>query len=232
MPELSFTCPEDIQSMPATTCGYFCSGCNKNVVDFRNFSPEKIQDYLRSTDGPTCGLFRSDQLKSPVRSVVSTLFRIAFTAVFLFGIGLSNLAAQEMQDSTTAQLSQNGLIRLSGKVTDDLYQTLPFTKIVVTCDSATYYSVTDPDGNYCVDLPGSLTGQTISISARFVGYQEQRVVNITLKAGETVIDFTLAGMEMMLLGGVIEYYHPIIPRDPYDFGKTSVQGEDLEHRQR
>lgn len=58
---LEFECDQDFSQMPGTSCGFYCTHCKKEVVDFTKYSREYVQEYAKDKDG-FCGVFRNDQL--------------------------------------------------------------------------------------------------------------------------------------------------------------------------
>src|SRR5438045_3930171 len=75
-------CHENWNSFSPTAKGGFCASCQKEVIDFTNWTDDRIKHYFK-TSGGTCGRFRQDQLKTyedqrSRRSRVS-----AFAGIFL-----------------------------------------------------------------------------------------------------------------------------------------------------
>lgn len=56
-------CHEDWNKMTPNDNGRFCGSCSKNVVDFTNWLPEKIQAYFLQHSN-VCGRFKKSQLDS------------------------------------------------------------------------------------------------------------------------------------------------------------------------
>lgn len=89
-------CHQDWSGMQAQSNGRFCGSCEKIVVDFSDWEPEQILDYLK-TNTKTCGRFKITQLEQKVsptqdftwlqsiyKSSLSALGRIAAVVVLLF----------------------------------------------------------------------------------------------------------------------------------------------------
>ena len=58
---LTFNCPIDLDSMPCTESGKFCTKCSKNVTDFRGKSIITIED----PEEKQCGRFDIYQVENP-----------------------------------------------------------------------------------------------------------------------------------------------------------------------
>ncbi|MVO09686.1 hypothetical protein GOQ30_10995 [Flavobacterium sp. TP390] len=56
-------CSEKFDNFLQTKKGGFCTTCQKEVIDFRNWNDEAIANYFKNTTHKTCGLFAEDQLK-------------------------------------------------------------------------------------------------------------------------------------------------------------------------
>lgn len=58
---LTFNCPVDLDSMPCSDNGKFCTQCSKNVTDFRGEDVITIDD----SEGEACGRFDIYQVENP-----------------------------------------------------------------------------------------------------------------------------------------------------------------------
>ena len=230
MPVISFSCPEDITSMPKTSCGYFCSGCKKDVIDFRNFSAEKIQDYLISKQEKTCGIFNPAQLSSPAQSQISTLFRIAVAVVFFLGLNTSQLFSQETDSTIVTSSVIEKTFLIYGQVFDENSISMPYAKVYIKTQNESFYIMADIDGNYKLSLPEKLIGQSVDLCVSFIGYGQQALHFDCLEKiyFDKPINFFLKVCELM--GACLGYHIPIISKDPYEAGKTTISGEDIRHR--
>lgn len=239
--QLSFSCPENIGSHPKTATGFHCQTCAKNVVDFRNFSADEIGDYLKQNSQTTCGIFNSPQLNRPIRSEVSTLFRFAFGLVFLLGLSSTQLFGQQGQDSLIVADSVQKVpveqyrFRLMGTVYDQLGN-IPFVKVAVyDADQLIAASMTDIDGNYSIDIKCRSLDKPLKVVFNFIGYEREELTCIPKLNADVYLDARLTESAMLGFVGLIiidPEKQATIPSDPYDFGKTTIRGEDLRNRQR
>lgn len=59
--QLKFNCNQDWNAMKATSCGRFCTVCNKEVIDFTGKSGREVRSLIAQT-GDLCGRFTPGQL--------------------------------------------------------------------------------------------------------------------------------------------------------------------------
>lgn len=57
-------CSANWQDMSPSQQGKFCQECQKEVVDFTNFSTHQIQEFFQKEQGRVCGRFEKGQLDS------------------------------------------------------------------------------------------------------------------------------------------------------------------------
>jgi hypothetical protein len=93
-------CHEKWESFNPTTLGGFCSGCQKEVIDFTSWDDDQIKNYFKDHSTSTCGRFRADQLKAYHFKKIQPSFIqkfIPFSAAFSIIMLLSTkpLAAQQ-----------------------------------------------------------------------------------------------------------------------------------------
>ncbi len=232
MVHLLFNCPENIKSHPKTEKGNHCLSCNKEVIDFSNYSAEEMRNHFKKFPEKTCGTFRSKQIQSPLTAKLSSLFRFAFALVFLMGVNSQQLFSQETQDTAKVELTQTKSVVVSGQVTSN-FDPLPFVRVDLYEGETLILSVmSNTEGNYQITIPDSLAYCDLRISFRSVGYQtHDYLVNPTGRPS-TIINPELNDTEEMITGIIINTYPNLMTKDPADFGKTTITGEDLKYRQR
>src|SRR6188768_3812257 len=106
-------CHEDWNKMSQKEQGRFCDKCCKTVVDFSNKSPEEVQQILQSRlHENLCGHFRNDQLRKPIRLVISFSClknRMSAVQVFLvallFAFGTTLFSCTTHQNETVGELT-------------------------------------------------------------------------------------------------------------------------------
>jgi hypothetical protein len=107
-------CHEDWNTMSPKEQGRFCDKCCKTVVDFSDKSPEEVQQILQSRlHEKLCGRFRNDQLRKPVRLVISfSPFTTRMSAVQVFLVALLFTFGTTLFSCTTHQNERVGKITL------------------------------------------------------------------------------------------------------------------------
>lgn len=129
-PHVPNPCHEDWSQMLPEEQGRFCGVCSKMVIDFTDWEPEAISDYLmQRKEEKVCGRFGVHQLHTPVKprelnwpaligvSALSYLRKVAAVIVVVFGLSSSSCntrsqgqveAAPEMPD--TVQHAQSNIV--------------------------------------------------------------------------------------------------------------------------
>ncbi len=83
--EIKNPCPASLANMPKSENGYYCSSCDKCVIDFRDKSIDEIKSTLKPSD---CGIFLPHQLTDQKR--YTGIRRYAFgLLVFLSTLGFN-----------------------------------------------------------------------------------------------------------------------------------------------
>ncbi|MBD3638603.1 MAG: hypothetical protein HUJ25_14715 [Crocinitomicaceae bacterium] len=102
---IQYSCPEHVENMPKTDCGYFCDACQRNVFDFTGKTEVEIAQITAENPEIKCGVFDSEMVHEDPRTWVRDVFRIAFAAVFVLGFNASLLFGQTKihYDSTIVQ---------------------------------------------------------------------------------------------------------------------------------
>lgn len=232
MVHLLFNCPENIKSHPKTVKGNHCLSCNKEVFDFSNYSAEEIRNHFKKFPEKTCGTFSSKQIESPLKAKLSSLFRFAFAIVFLMGINSKQLFSQENQDTANVENTQTKSVVISGQVTSN-FEPLPFVRVDLFEGEAHILSVMcNSDGNYKITIPDSLAYTDLRLSFRSIGFETHDVLFNPFGQLTISISTELNQPHEMITGIIIIEHPDLIPKDPADFGKTTITGDDLKHRQR
>lgn len=103
--QINRPCPVYLSDRNKTENGYFCSSCNKCVVDFRGKSREEINAV--KTEG-MCGIFTADQLSSrPVMRFPKRILFSILTAASFLGFNVQPLRAQQQVISPRETTSQS-----------------------------------------------------------------------------------------------------------------------------
>jgi len=115
-------------------------------------------------------------------------------------------------------------ILVTGRVTDDGGE--PLIGANVRVESLVLGASTDREGNYSFQIPSVYLGESLQLTARFVGYSEQTRA-ITVTGGAMEEDFVLAidllDLDELVVTGVAE----ATPRKKLAFTVSQVDSEDL-----
>lgn len=232
MVHLLFNCPINIQAHPKTDTGNHCLSCNKEVIDFSNYSAEEIRSHFKKFPEKNCGTFKRKQIESPLNATLSSLFRFAFALVFLMGVNTEQLFSQENHDTTKVNIVQTNDILVSGLATSN-FEPLPFVRVQLYAgQNLIGLALADAKGYYKITIPDSLAHSDLRLSFRSVGFEK---VDILFNPnGKPIISINpeLNKHDEMITGIVIIQHPDLMTKDPGEFGKTTIKGEDLKHRQR
>jgi hypothetical protein len=230
MIDLTFSCPQDITSMPKTSCGFFCIGCKKEVVDFRKFSDDEIQKYSKENKEKICGVFNSTQLVSPLKSDVLSIFRIAFAAIFILGINTTQLFAQDsIATAIINPIFSDSTFFIEGQIFDEDSISMPFAKVYVVTSDATFGCMTDFEGKYRLAVPGKYIGQSFKLCVSFITYSAHAIHFENFQKSYLTIPFNFylkPNLKEPWVGIVVGSF-PLLSMDPYEIGKTTITGEEL-----
>src|SRR3989449_1515678 len=95
-----------------------------------------------------------------------------------------------------ALLAAQEPVTITGKVTSDAGQ--PLGQVEVAIPTMGLGALTKEDGGYAIVVPGArVSGQTVTVAARRLGYKSQSA-QITLTPGGVTHDFTLAANPLQL----------------------------------
>lgn len=238
MIEMEFNCPESLNSMPKNDQGFYCQSCSKTIVDFTGKSNKEISEIIQRNSGKTCGVLRKNQVLNPFQSQINSLFRLAFSAVFVLGLSSANLFGQE-------EVSPPIVTKIKTDTIEDVYYTVRgqvldketlepvfFAKVKVMIDSTMFMAITNFDGFYRIKILQNLAvGGRVSIETRSVMYGKLLIENVPFKSYSRMlnIDIELEQENGCIVGLLITPVHEDfrMDKDPYSFGKTVIKGDDL-----
>jgi hypothetical protein len=181
-------CHEDWNAMTLTDRGHFCGSCQKNVTDFSAMTDNEILDALKNNTGSMCGQLRGSQLN---RVLVQThlernkwTLNAAFTAVLLAaGTGLMSAQTAPVPNRTSTEVkhpypvcprvqpadSASEKHFLKAQLIDSTTQEMmPYATITIA--GSTISAQTDETGNFQLEIPDSLAGNTITLNVYSPGY--------------------------------------------------------------
>lgn len=113
---------------------------------------------------------------------------------------------------------------ISGTVTDDTGEPLIGANVLI--ESLVIGASTDLDGTYTFQVPSDHVGETLELTARYVGFVEQ-VRSITISEGIMTEDFVLVVDFLQLDDIVVTGVAEATPRKKLAFTVSQVDGEDI-----
>ena len=209
-------CREDWRKFTPTASGGFCTACQKEVIDFTQWTDESILQFFQKAQGNTCGRFRESQLKS-FKSDGQTRVRWPM-AVFLTmaALGMNKpTEARVLKQKAPVEQRKSDLIRhiksdtlmekiiITGVVMDEDSVALPGVNIIQK--GTTNNTVSDGDGKfmlvisrpaYAESLQFSFIGM-ITAEQQIIATQAAKSVKIIMKPDSKALN------EKIIVGGAI-----------------------------
>lgn len=204
-------CSENFNQFNKTEAGGFCGSCEKEVIDFRNMTPNEIMNHFKNNEGKTCGIFNTPQLKTYTPETIRNSSKFNFITGLSFSLlsmAVLNTAQAQTTKEPTVVIEQNTKqtanneskqekeFTISGIVAEG---TGPLPGASIVLQGTTVGTETDFDGKFT--FPKKLKkGDVLIIS--FIGYGTKKV---TIKNDEKLnfamkIDMTIDSC--MILGEV------------------------------
>jgi len=205
-------CNEQFDSFLQTEKGGFCTTCQKEVIDFRNWTDEALSNYFKNTTQKTCGFFVEDQLRTYSHTNRQEIqhkksaFNVgiaSFSLLSLLAVGTATAQTTEKPEIvlTPNQQKENPQtegILVKGVVSDDV---APLPGINVVVKGTNIGTETNFDGEFAFAMPLK-KGDVLIVS--FIGYKTKEVI-----VSGTTISVKLSPDETLLLGevAVAKKYH-------------------------
>lgn len=81
-------CSQSFKNFKKTDKGGFCKTCNKEVIDFRNFTDKELEDFFKNENKKICGLLLNNQISRYSDQVFETndVKKHHFKTIFGFSI--------------------------------------------------------------------------------------------------------------------------------------------------
>lgn len=198
-------CSEKFNNFTSTEKGGFCNSCQKEVIDFRNWTDKEVATHFKNTTQSTCGYFREEQLKTydndamPLKSNRYKFWNAGIASVSLlsllsfntsFGQTKEKPKTIQTENKKTKQVEEQkeGII-VKGVVSDDLG---PLAGANVALKNSNIGVTTNFDGEFTFPKPLNV-GDILLVS--YVGSKTQEIKvtnqtsNITLKMDNSMICF-------------------------------------------
>lgn len=205
-------CSEKFDNFLQTEKGGFCTTCQKEVIDFRNWTDEALANYFKKTTQKTCGLFVEDQMKAYSHSNIQEIQHkktslnvgiASFSLLSLLAVGTGTAQTKENPEivQTPNQQKENPQtegILVKGVVSDNVG---PLPGINVVVKGRNIGTQTNFDGEFSFPTPLK-KGDVLIVS--FIGYITKEVI-----VSEESLTITLIEKDIVLMGDVAvakEYY--------------------------
>lgn len=235
-------CHEDRNKMLPTSNGYFCNSCEKEVIDFRNFSDDDIQLFFKKMDSnSTCGIFNAPQLVFPDFEAKSYTFNKYFTR---FGFGamaiLSSLLAQaqvtkpkKVETFISPKIDKKIAITfpliITGKVVYDsadlsmgIQKGEPVIGATVSITKTVKGTTCDMDGKFRLIINESdFKNDSLVIEIQYFGFNKENVILIKNNITSTNFNIKLKVNEIVYDKVVYDGYRTIIN------GQVTSKAENL-----
>lgn len=179
-------CSQKFDNFLSTEKGGYCNSCEKEVIDFRNWTDKEVSNHFKTTTQKTCGYFKAEQLKTytdePVLLQRNNSFRnVGLASVSLLSFFSFNSAFSQTKEEATIIQTENknkdnkvdepsiGII-VKGIVSDDNGMPLPSANVAIKNSNISV--TTDFDGEF--SFPKPLNEGTILL-VNYVGYKTQEI---------------------------------------------------------
>lgn len=188
-------CTQNWANMTATEKGRYCSSCAKEVIDFRNWTTDELQNWFASSKGNVCGHLSKGQLayfkqEEPQHLslgfgtkifLASALALFASSKTYAHTKAVTKTAIYEdknriKSDAKRTEQVTDSLITISGVVKDQ-DDKLPVPGVSIQINNGQYKAMTDAEGKFKLQITAR-KGDEIFLTVRFIGYvtQNQRII--------------------------------------------------------
>jgi len=170
-------CHEKWKDMTPTEKGRHCANCQKEVIDFTNYSDAQIIQHIQNNKN-ICGVFRNEQLNRELQVPKKQRFRRMAAAL----VGISSLIsfsepvyAQISQTETNTQkviapkLDSISWVQITGTVYNS--EKVPLVNVQVFTKNENIRTVTDENGAFLIAIPKEKFQKEIDLVASHTDYE-------------------------------------------------------------
>jgi len=211
-------CKEKFSNFSKTEKGGFCQSCEKEVIDFTNFSDNELINYLSQGNKKACGMFKAPQLKTYETNSLQTMNNsMLHKGIAMMGFSLLALCATEVKGQETASIAPPIEVvstdimgdisyvetiqekhTVTGTIIDENNEPLPGVNVVLK--GTTVGTQTDFDGKF--EFPQQLEENDILVLS-FIGY-ETKTYKVTANGNADIdINITFDTYDVELMGEVV-----------------------------
>lgn len=218
-------CNQVWNDMPKNEKGRICLKCSNTIIDFRNMADSEIAETHLFSEQKVCGLYKKEQLDKPkqkennikINNWNSFYFGLfSFLSLSSYGQEITEpvkteqtekkydlLNKTEKEESKKKNAVKNDSIYISGRLTDNNSEPLPFANVII---KGTRTGITsDFDGFYRLNVTKEIDSlKEITLTYSYVGFEttkitvdyehlqnkENRSINVKFNEGE-VIEFVV-----------------------------------------
>lgn len=210
-------CKEKFSNFSKTEKGGFCQSCEKEVIDFTNFSDNELINYLSQGNKKACGMFKASQLKTYETNSLQTMNNsMLHKGIAMMSFSLLALCATEVKGQETASIeptiemvsSLEGVVgkvqvvqekhTLTGTIVDENNEPLPGVNVVLK--GTTVGTQTDFDGKF--EFPQQLEENDILVLS-FIGYETKTYKVAANGSAKIDINITFDTYDVELMGEVV-----------------------------
>ncbi|WP_282074526.1 carboxypeptidase-like regulatory domain-containing protein [Maribacter aquivivus] len=211
-------CKEKFSNFSKTEKGGFCQSCEKEVIDFTNFSDNELINYLSHGNKKTCGMFKASQLKTYETNSLQTMNNsMLHKGIAMMSFSLLALCATEVKGQETASIeppievvspdimgdiSYVEIVQekhtVTGTIVDEANEPLPGVNVVLK--GTTIGTQTDFDGKF--EFPQQLVQNDILVLS-FIGYETKTYKVASNGSANIDINITFDEYDMVLMGDIV-----------------------------
>lgn len=157
-PIMSLPCNQSHTRMKERDGGYYCTSCEKVLVDFRQKTDTEIKHIITSNPGKVCGVFHNHQISSKTSHVAlsNASYRVGLSLLGILGFLGPIISSCESAPDDAATVKQKAFKKLkfpmtiSGKLTDEKTgKPLAKSPVEIQQDGKTILKgYTDESGNF------------------------------------------------------------------------------------
>ncbi|SNR29383.1 CarboxypepD_reg-like domain-containing protein [Maribacter sedimenticola] len=213
---LSTPCNEKFTNFSSTEIGGFCTSCQKEVIDFTQFTDKELVRYLSTATSKTCGRFKPSQLRTYKYKTLPMNNTLVSKSIGIMGFSLlalctNKISAQEPaitnpQTEITANVVNNtGKVStvqeqylVIGTIIDESNEPLPGVNVILK--GTTVGTQTDFDGKF--EFPDQLEVDDVLVFS-FLGYETQEYTIKKSKTSTIDIQLKFDTYDVELMGEVV-----------------------------
>jgi len=183
------SCNENWSNMSPEKNGRFCKSCNKNVIDFAQYSDTELFNYFKNEKKETCGIFAAQQVNRDINlKRYNTFFRLPkgiLSLSILFGLN-NKLQAQHLKKVETPIAYEQTIepklslpsnlkapekikVTISGQIVDS--SMAPIQYVNVFLKDLNIGASCDKNGNFVIVINTELVFKGVNIIISSIGYE-------------------------------------------------------------